>query len=134
MDFSNYWDPAIHNELSQIKSRINASKIKDSDITINQDCSCDISGSGAEPYHVTLSSCNCQDFIVNKKGKRPCKHIYCLASKLGMYDLLPKKNHTETGSVQEEIRRELAHWEQQFLSGNISAEKYVKIVDALQMK
>lgn len=134
MEFSTYWNPAIHNELPQIKSRIAASKIKPSAITMNPDDSCDISGSGESPYHVTLSSCNCQDFLINKKQSSPCKHIYRLASDLGIYDLLPERNPTGSASVHREIPQELSRWEREFLAGNISAEKYVKLCEALTMK
>lgn len=133
-DFSSYWEPEIHNEISQVKSRVAAKKIKSSDITMNADNSCFISGSGSEPYHVTLSSCQCQDFAVNKKRERPCKHIYRLASELGMFDLLPEKNPSGAASVQEEIQNDLEKWQREFLCGNISAEKYVKIADALSSK
>ena len=103
-DFSSYWDPSIHNEISQVKSRVTAKKIKSSDITMNADNSCFISGSGSEPYHVTLSSCQCQDFAVNKKRERPCKHIYRLASELGMFDLLPEKTRLEQRPFRKKYR------------------------------
>ena len=134
MEFSSYWNPAIHNELPQIKSRIAAAKLKPSDITMNPDNSCDISGSGKDPYHATITSCTCPDFLINKKQSAPCKHIYRLASDLGKYNLLPARNPTGSASVQREIPKELSRWEREFLSGNISAEKYVKLCEALTMK
>lgn len=134
MEFSSYWNPAIHNELPQIKSRIAAAKLKPSDITMNPDNSCDISGSGKDPYHATITSCTCSDFLINKKQSAPCKHIYRLASDLGIYDLLPERNPTGSASLQREIPQELSRWHREFLSGSISADRYVKIAEALMMK
>lgn len=71
---------------------------------------------------------------MNKKRERPCKHIYRLASELGMFDLLPEKNPSGAASVQEEIQNDLEKWQREFLGGNISAEKNVKIADALSSK
>ena len=134
MDFSDYWDLEIHNELPKIKSRIAAAKIKPSALTMNPDNSCDISGSGAVPYHATLTSCTCQDFLINKKQSAPCKHIYRLASELGAYTLLPERNSAGAAALQTTTQQELIRWNREFLSGNISAEHYVKIAEALMMK
>lgn len=35
-------------------------------------------------YDVTLTSCNCPDFLINLHGQSPCKHIYFLARQLGI--------------------------------------------------
>jgi len=42
----------------------------------------------------TLSDCSCPDFRFGKKSSTPCKHMYCLASELGLVDLndLLRKN------------------------------------------
>lgn len=132
MNFSDYWDSAIHNEPSQVTSRMNAKKIKSSEIENLTEDSCDITGSSK--YHVSLSSCQCRDFLVTKKGLRPCKHIYRLAAELGIFELLPKKNPSGAAAMQAEIPNELARWEREFLAGNISPEKYIRIVEALQTK
>ena len=131
MTFLDLWPQELHNFLPQIKIRNAAKKIQSSDITINQDGSCEVSGSGALPYHVTLSSCTCQDFVINKQMKSPCKHIYRLASELGLYQLLPQKNPAAAKSVKEEIQRELEFWKQEFEAGNIAADKYIIIFEAL---
>lgn len=39
-------------------------------------------------YNTSLNSCNCNDF---KERKKPCKHMYCLAGKLGLIDLYSEK-------------------------------------------
>lgn len=134
MEFSSYWNPAIHNELPQIKSRIAAAKIKPSDINMNPDNSYDISGSGKDPYHATLTSCTCPDFLINKKQSAPCKHIYRLASDLGAYTLLPERNAIGSAALQSTIPKEIDRWHNEFLSGSISADRYVKIAEALMMK
>lgn len=134
MEFSSIWDASIHDELPQIKSRVSAAKLKPSDITMNPDNSCDISGSGKDPYHATLSSCTCPDFLINKKQSAPCKHIYRLASDLGAFTLLPERNALGAAALQSTIPNEIDRWHREFLSGSISADRYVKIAEALMMK
>lgn len=41
-------------------------------------------GSGKELYTTHLNDCTCKDFALGHK-KRPCKHIYRLATELGLY-------------------------------------------------
>ena len=131
MTFLDLWPQELHDSLPQIKSRNAAKKIKASDITMNQDGSCEVSGSGPLPYHVTLSSCTCQDFVITKHTKSPCKHIYRLASELGQYQLLPAKNSSGAKAVKVEIQRELEFWKQQFEAGSLPADKYIIIFEAL---
>ena len=131
MTFSEIWSHTNHDSLPQIKSRNAAKKIKPSHITMNQDGTCEVSGSGSLPYCVTLSSCTCQDYLINKRMESPCKHIYRLASDLGQYELLPQKDSSGAETVKEEIQRELEFWKQQFEAGAIPADKYIIIFEAL---
>lgn len=76
------WETDVHDEAEQ-KKRISAAlSICDSNVVFLND-TCKISGSSSVPYTVTLDSCSCRDFIMRKK---PCKHIYYLAIKLGYID------------------------------------------------
>ncbi len=82
------WDLSIHNNPDQLKRRISASKIKPSDIKLDEiHSSAIICGSGEEPYSVTLDSCTCYDF---QSRDLPCKHMYRLALELGCLENLPE--------------------------------------------
>lgn len=50
-------------------------------------------GSGAVPYHTSLSYCTCSGFA---RTKLPCKHVYRLAMELGIIDL-PYKSGVSKG-------------------------------------
>lgn len=131
MKFFDTQNDEMHLTLKQMKSRINSVKnIKASEITMTSDTTCDILGSGAEPYHVTLDSCTCPDFIKNKRKKAPCLHIYRLASILGVYDF-PEISESGKQAVDAQIPSEIQRWKKEFLSGNITPERYVNILDAL---
>ena len=68
------WDLSIHNNPDQLKRRISASKIKPSDIKLDEiHSSAIICGSGEEPYSVTLDSCTCYDF-----QSRICRASICI--------------------------------------------------------
>lgn len=67
------WEPSTHTTLDQIKRIVSGQKISSSKIQLTGDSSAIISGSGSEPYNVTLDSCTCFDFV---SRKLPCKHIY----------------------------------------------------------
>ena len=106
MVWSEIWDSSIHSLPEQVKRRLNGEKIKADAITVNvEDQTAVVVGSDPEPYRVSLSECSCFDFA---SRVWPCKHIYRLA--------------------------EIERWRQEFLAGNISAKKYVKIADALMSK
>jgi len=45
-------------------------------------------GTGKVPYETTLSSCTCKDYILSlSRNPAPCKHMYRLASDLGLQKL-----------------------------------------------
>lgn len=59
----------------------------DGTLDIVNEC-CLMEGSNEEPYEVSLYSCTCKDFTVNRGGSLlsmplPCKHMYALVTALG---------------------------------------------------
>ena len=75
------WPSNIH-ETEDAKKRIQSSKsAKLTPVSVDSDGMTGVfKGSGRQPYNVSLESCTCVDFIRNKK---PCKHMYRLATELG---------------------------------------------------
>ena len=115
-----------------MKRRLNGEKIKADAITVNvEDQTAVVVGSDPEPYRVSLSECSCFDFA---SREWPCKHIYRLASELGMLEDWPKVSRSGSKAALEDAQAEIERWRQEFLAGNISAKKYVKIADALMSK
>lgn len=124
------WPPEIHESLDQIKRRISAKKIKETTVSINKEtCTAIIQGSGSEPYQTSLTSCSCFDY--ESRGF-PCKHIYYLAISLGCFPDFPALNRQKAKDFNDNIPNEIAHFQQAFESGAISADKFVKIVTAIQ--
>ncbi len=120
------WPGEIHTEYEQVK-RIESGKKLVKDIVSDAiDGSIQIQGSAAEPYIATLNTRNCTDFQF--RGK-PCKHMYCLAWKLGLLKdapvLKPKKDRCFNPVSEINRYREL------YEMGEISADAYVKICTAL---
>ena len=85
------WNEDVHKEPSQCKSLEKAAKIESENILmLDTEKGTAIFYGGTddgEDYNVTLSHCDCQDFMYNKKGQAPCKHIYRLAIECGLIDL-----------------------------------------------
>lgn len=121
VNFGN-WDPGIHDEFEQVKRMETAKKLENSILQINTEEEwVEIQGSEPEPYHATLNTCDCVDFAF--RGL-PCKHIYCLAFKLGKMDGLPVyKKKKSTFDAAAEIERYKALYRE----GEISADTYTKI-------
>lgn len=132
MVWSEIWDSSIHSLPEQVKRRLNGEKIKADAITVNvEDQTAVVIGSDPEPYRVSLSECSCFDFA---SRELPCKHIYRLASELGMLEDWPKVSRSGSKAALEDAQAEIERWRQEFLAGNISAKKYIKIADALMSK
>lgn len=122
------WDNDTHKNIEQLKRIIGAQKIKDKDVTVDENSqSCEVVGSAKEPYKATLNECTCPDFAIKRK---PCKHIYCLAMRLGYIDGLPvcDKETRKQFDSEAEIKRFYEMYE----AGAISGEKFVKVCEALQ--
>lgn len=70
----------VDNEPDQVKRQKSAMSSKCTPVEINyEDKTAIFSGSGKSPYHTTVNSCTCRDFIVRRL---PCKHIYRLRHEL----------------------------------------------------
>ena len=84
------WNDHVHKEPSQCKSLEKAAKMDSENILIFDADNVTAVFCGSkdydEEYNVTLSHCECQDFMYNKKGQAPCKHIYRLAMECGLID------------------------------------------------
>lgn len=132
MVWSEIWDSSIHSLPEQVKRRLNGEKIKADAITVNvEEQTAVVVGSDPESYRVSLSECSCFDYA---SRELPCKHIYRLASELGMLEDWPKVSRSGSKAALEDAQAEIERWRQEFLAGNISAKKYVKIADALISK
>lgn len=126
MIFGN-WDSQVHDNVDQIKRICTAKKISSSKVDTDKEKeTAVISGSASTPYNVTLSSCDCSDFIV--RGL-PCKHIYRLALDLGYMSDLPEYDKAlgKTFDISAEIER----YHELYLKGALSADNYVKLADTL---
>lgn len=124
------WNESIHSDLEQLKRIASSSSLKPSQIQINkEEQSAIIQGSGSSPYEVTLDTCTCFDF---ESRQLPCKHIYRLASELGLLINLPLLNKQASKSFTENIQSDINHYFELYNSGSISLDKFIKIATALQ--
>lgn len=121
----------MHLKIDQIKSQVKAvSEIKPSNFTVNRDGSYDFFGKSGT-YHADISRCSCPDFLKNKKGIAPCKHIYRIAIDSGLFEM-PKRDKSAENKLKEIVPEELQKWKEAYLSGAIKAEKYILILQALE--
>ena len=127
IDFHTY-DVAFHNNLEQIKRRLNAKKIKADNIVDNGDYY-SITGSSGDIYHVNLNRCSCFDFL---DRNLPCKHMYRFALEHGVIEDFPKIKPKNSKVFSEMIDSEVERFHSYYEQGLISAEKYVKIADAIR--
>ena len=71
-------------------------------------------GSGGSRYHASLTECSCPDFIMNQKKGKPgaCKHMVCLAMRLGFLNKegLTEKDQFASDFRELETRLALASW------------------------
>ena len=126
------WDEGIHLLPDQVKRRLNGEKIKPDAIAVDAAAqTATVVGSGAEPYDVTLSGCTCSDFY--NRGL-PCKHMYRLAQELGLLDPWPVMNFEGQIALYKTMADEIMRWMREYVNGNITPEKYVKIYDALMSR
>ena len=132
MTFGN-WDASIHSKIDQIKRINTAKQIKNKNIVSidAQRQTAKISGSSGELYEVTLNHCTCFDFNAQRG---PCKHIYKLAAELGLLPPLPMFNAEKAETFKQSSPAEVDRFKQQYLAGDISADKFIKIVNALNSK
>lgn len=125
MTFGN-WEESLHREAEQVLKRKRAASVVLENIDSNTGTALAV-GSSEQPYEVSLESCTCGSF----KNLKPCKHMYRLASELGMIDELPKTDRNAAKAFKESIPSEIKRFEELYFSGAISADKYAAIVKAL---
>lgn len=120
--------PSLHEEPDQIRRRITAKKIKADNIV---DCGDHymVTGSSGDTYTTNINSCTCFDFV--GRGL-PCKHIYRFAMDHELIGDLPKIKPKQAKLFEEKISAEVERFRLYYEQGIISAEKYLKIVDAIQ--
>lgn len=124
---------SIHWELPQLKSQREALTLKESVITRISNDEIQVKGSGADPYIASIGRCTCPDFMKNKKGRAPCKHIYWLAMDKGLFSL-PVISEECKQEAEKEIESRLLHWKQVYLNGGISLNRYIAILEAFSKK
>ena len=130
MNFGN-WNETLHNDYEQIKRIVFSQRIKSENVTVDTSTqSAEIVGRDGT-YDVTLESCTCYDF---ESRQLPCKHMYCLAHKLGYLDDLPKTDRKAAKAFKDNLPTEIERFRELYLSGAISGEKFNKIVNALTSK
>jgi len=79
------WDENIHENPNQIVRQGKAGQPACNPFKIDKKKGTGIfTGSGKQPYIVSLKHCTCGDF---RQRKLPCKHIYRLALELDIFDL-----------------------------------------------
>ena len=100
-------------------------KLKSAFLELSEDHAT-IQGSGADPYHVTLDSCTCSDFV---HRHQPCKHIFAFADQLGLLADFPEYKKGKTGFDKD---LETEKYKKLFLDGRMKAEDYVKLCKILE--
>ena len=78
------WDSHIHNQDEQIKRQIRAAPNDMNPVSVDRAASTAKFGGTDSVHTACLTECSCVDF---RTRKLPCKHIYRLASELGLYKL-----------------------------------------------
>lgn len=122
------WDSELHSNLNQIKRIAASQKIPESKILRFEpdDELCIMQGSSGETYMVSLEHCDCRDF---DSRRLPCKHMYWLAKHLG-YLSVPQLDEEKAKSFN--VNAEIDRFYDLYTAGIISAEKYVKIAEAIK--
>ena len=128
MTFGN-WPTEIHEDIDQVMRIDGSASIKPENIDLNRDGKTAVI-IGSSAYEVSLTNCTCQDF---SRRNLPCKHIYRLASELGLTDF-PEPSRDEAKKFKESIPAEIKRYKALYESGAISGKKYVAIAKALQGK
>ena len=126
IEFGN-WPAEMHSDFEQVKRMESSKKVAKEIIKFDeQGKSITVKGSSATPYETTLYECTCADFAMRQA---PCKHIYCLARKLGLLEGLPKYDKKKsTFKPADEAKRYLSLYE----AGDISADTYVNMCAVLK--
>lgn len=119
--------PEFHEEIDQLRRRVNAKKIKADKIVKTYSCY-HVTGSSGDVYETTLDSCTCVDYL----GRNvPCKHIYRIALENGLINDLPEVSKKASKAFDELSDDHIAYFRKLYDQGAISTEKFLKIVDAI---
>ena len=124
------WDPSVHETIDAIKRIQNAEKIKPENVVrvdTSKQCG-QFAGRDGNLYSTTLSGCDFVDFY--GRGL-PCKHIYKLADLLGfpVSELLPKFD--PYAAYDYDVEEDVERLRSRFLSGQLTADAFIKAADAL---
>ena len=122
------WEPELNDDFQQVKRILSAQSRKMEREVVDFDeenQTIVMQGSSDESYTATLNECTCMDFSIRR---RPCKHMYYLAFQLGLISDLPIYNKKKSKF---KAKAEIEKYKELYLSGQISAEVYVKLGDAL---
>ena len=119
--------PEFHEEIEQLKRRGYAKRIKPDKIQKTDSCYL-ITGSSGDVYETTLESCTCFDFL---SRELPCKHIYRIALDNGLIGDLPAASKKASKEFSVSIDEYIEPFRTLYNQRAISAEKYLKIVDAI---
>ena len=125
------WPDELHAEFSQIKRIANAGKIPAGRILHlwPESQSAEMVGSSGELYKVSLDHCDCADF-----HDKPCKHIYRLAMELGILPPQPSFNKVKAQEFETSVPNEIERFQKLYEAGALSADKFIKIGNALTAK
>lgn len=124
------WAVSLHDSPGPIKRIAAAKKISAKKVSVDaENGSASVDGSASIPYIVTLESCTCPDFIINKG---PCKHMYRLAFELGVQPEPPKIDPKAAAAFDADVDAEIQRYFAAYKNGAISGEKFGKIADALK--
>lgn len=119
--------PEFHEEIEQLRRRINAKKIKSEEIIKTDSCYLVPSSSGSV-YQTTFESCTCFDFA---SREMPCKHMYRIALDNGLIEDLPAVSKKASKEFAEYTDQYISHFRNIYNQGAISAEKFLKIIDTI---
>lgn len=121
------WPAEIHSDFEQVKRIESSKKVEKEVVRFDEpNKTLIVKGSSPTPYEATLQECTCADFAIRQA---PCKHIYCLAGKLGLLNSLPVyKKKGSSFDPKAEKDRYLSLYE----SGEINADTYVKLCTVLE--
>lgn len=119
--------PEFHEEIEQLRRRVNAKKIKADKIVKTDSCYL-VTGSSGDVYQTTLESCTCFDFA---SRQMPCKHMYRIALDNGLIDDLPAVSKKASKAFDEYNSEYIEHFRNLYNQRAISTEKFLKIIDAI---
>ncbi len=129
MNFGN-WEENVHTDYEQIKRIAFSQRITSENVTVDTQKETAVITGRDGTYDVSLNHCTCYDF---DSRQLPCKHIYRLASDLGLLEM-PKPSRKAAKEFKDHVQDDVDHYKELYFNGAISIEKFNKIVNALLSK